>query len=103
VILVVTGVLLEAANVRDAAGHLTIGALTDPVQLLLAALLLQDYVPATTIVGIGPCGRSPSRRSSTSSCRCSSSAPGGWRDVRRRVADASRRCSPPRCSCCSSG
>jgi peptidoglycan/LPS O-acetylase OafA/YrhL len=53
-ILAVTGLLLGATYVRDAAGKLQVGRLSDPVDLLQTALLLQDYRPDTMILGIGP-------------------------------------------------
>jgi peptidoglycan/LPS O-acetylase OafA/YrhL len=53
-ILAVTALLFGAAYVRDASGHLQVGRLTDPLELLQTALLLQDYRPETMILGIGP-------------------------------------------------
>jgi peptidoglycan/LPS O-acetylase OafA/YrhL len=82
VILFVTALVLRTANVRDASGTLTEGALTDVVGLLGAALLIQDYRPATMVIGIGRPGRSPSRWCSTSRCRCSPS-PSGAQPVTR--------------------
>jgi peptidoglycan/LPS O-acetylase OafA/YrhL len=54
VIFAVTSLLLGAAAVRDATGSLGIGRLTNPVELLQAGLLLQDYRPKTMVIGIGP-------------------------------------------------
>jgi peptidoglycan/LPS O-acetylase OafA/YrhL len=53
VILVLATLVLDAGNVRHA-GVLTVGRLTDPAGLLQAGLLLQDYRPATMVIGIGP-------------------------------------------------
>ena len=52
-ILAVT-VVAGAASVRTASGELVVGHLTDPLELALTALLLQNYVPDTVIIGIGP-------------------------------------------------
>jgi peptidoglycan/LPS O-acetylase OafA/YrhL len=54
VILAVTSLLLGAAAVRDATGSLGIGRLTNPIDLLQAGFLLQDYHPKTMVIGIGP-------------------------------------------------
>ena len=54
VILVATALVFAAAGVRDAAGNLGLGRLTDPIAFFQAAFLLQDYRPSTIVVGIGP-------------------------------------------------
>jgi peptidoglycan/LPS O-acetylase OafA/YrhL len=54
VILLITAVVLRTALTRDAEGQLVSGSLSDPLQLLKAALLIHDYDPATIVVGIGP-------------------------------------------------
>ena len=54
VILAITALVLGSVGVRDAAGNLDFGRLTDPVALIQAALLLQDYHPRTVVIGIGP-------------------------------------------------
>jgi len=54
VILLVTSLVLVSANLRDGDGHLLIGALDDPLELLASALLVQQYDPDTLLVGIGP-------------------------------------------------
>jgi peptidoglycan/LPS O-acetylase OafA/YrhL len=54
VILLVTALVLRTALTRDAHGELVAGALTDPVDLLRAALLIQDYDPDTLVIGVGP-------------------------------------------------
>jgi hypothetical protein len=53
-ILAISALLLASVYVRDAGGHLGTGRLADPLELLQAALLLQDYHPRTMIIGIGP-------------------------------------------------
>lgn len=53
-ILVISALLIGAANVRDVSGTLSIGWLTHPIALLQAGLLLQDYRPSTMVIGIGP-------------------------------------------------
>jgi len=54
VILLVTALVVGAASVRTASGGLEVGRITDPLDLLQSALLLQDYRPETMIIGIGP-------------------------------------------------
>ncbi len=54
VIILVAAVILAAANVRTASGALDVGRLTDPLDFLQTALLLQNYRPETMIIGIGP-------------------------------------------------
>jgi peptidoglycan/LPS O-acetylase OafA/YrhL len=54
VILAALGLVIGGASVRDASGAIGIGRLTDPLQFLQTALLLQDYRPSTMIIGIGP-------------------------------------------------
>jgi peptidoglycan/LPS O-acetylase OafA/YrhL len=54
VILLVTALVLQTALTRDSRGELVAGALTDPLDLLRAALLIQDYDPDTLVMGIGP-------------------------------------------------
>ena len=54
VILLVTALLLDTADIRDDAGRLVHGPLTDVALLVRSALLLQDYDPATVAIGIGP-------------------------------------------------
>ena len=54
VILLVTALVLGAASVRTASGALEVGRLTDPLDFISSALLLQDYRPETMIIGIGP-------------------------------------------------
>ena len=53
VILLLVALVLQSALVRDG-GDLQTGALTNPADLLSAALLVQDYRPSTMIIGIGP-------------------------------------------------
>jgi peptidoglycan/LPS O-acetylase OafA/YrhL len=53
-ILAVCGLVLGSVNVRDEDGALTSGALTEPLELLGAALLVNNYRPDTVLVGIGP-------------------------------------------------
>jgi peptidoglycan/LPS O-acetylase OafA/YrhL len=53
-ILAVTGLVFGATYIRDAAGKLQLGRVTDPLDLLQTGLLLQDYRPDTMILGIGP-------------------------------------------------
>src|SRR5262245_63383446 len=53
VILALSALLLGSVNVRHA-GVLSVGRLSDPVGLLHAGLLLQDYRPSTMLIGIGP-------------------------------------------------
>ena len=47
-------VLVGAASVRLTTGELGVGTLTDPLDIGQTALLLQDYRPATMVIGIGP-------------------------------------------------
>jgi peptidoglycan/LPS O-acetylase OafA/YrhL len=54
VILLASALVLQTAIQRDASGHMVIGSLTDPVGLLKAALLLQDYERSSLLTGIGP-------------------------------------------------
>jgi peptidoglycan/LPS O-acetylase OafA/YrhL len=54
VILAVTGLLFAAVFVRDAQGHARIARFHDPLDLLQAAFLVQDYHPRTVTIGIGP-------------------------------------------------
>jgi peptidoglycan/LPS O-acetylase OafA/YrhL len=53
VIFAVTALLLGAAAVRGAHGTQT-GRLGDPLSVIQAGLLLQDYHPKTMVIGIGP-------------------------------------------------
>ena len=53
-ILLLSALVIQATTVRDGAGELTAGALTDPAELLAAALLVHDYNPSTLLIGIGP-------------------------------------------------
>ncbi|HEX6652241.1 MAG TPA: acyltransferase [Thermoleophilaceae bacterium] len=53
-ILLLTSFVLQTATTRDAGGALQSGAMTNPGDLLRAALLVQDYDPQTVIIGIGP-------------------------------------------------
>lgn len=53
-ILLITSLVLQTAAVRNAAGELYHGALTDPVDLLKTMLLIQDYDPNTVVIGLGP-------------------------------------------------
>jgi peptidoglycan/LPS O-acetylase OafA/YrhL len=53
-ILAVSALVLGAVNIRDSAGNLGFGRLSHPLDLLQAALLLQDYRPSTVVIGIGP-------------------------------------------------
>ena len=49
------GLVLSAALVRTADGHLRLDNLRDdPTLLVTNAVLLQNYAPATTITGIAP-------------------------------------------------
>ena len=54
VILLVTAFVLQTAGTRGAGGQIEFGALTDPVELVKAGLLIQDYTPDSVVVGIGP-------------------------------------------------
>ena len=54
VILAVTAIVLGAASVRTASGALEVGRISDPLDFVQTALLLQDYRPETMIMGIGP-------------------------------------------------
>lgn len=54
VILFLAALVLRTAATRDATGELVYGPLTDPGELLRAMLLIQDYDPATMVIGIGP-------------------------------------------------
>ncbi len=53
VILLVTALVLGTVATRDGES-LVPGSLDDPMQLLKAALLIQNYVPGTVGIGIGP-------------------------------------------------
>lgn len=52
-ILLATGLVLGAADVRTATGGLTTGRLS-PADALQTDLFLQDYHPRTVVIGIGP-------------------------------------------------
>jgi peptidoglycan/LPS O-acetylase OafA/YrhL len=54
VILLVSALVLETTLVREPDGHLAAAAVTDPLELLRAALFIQNYDPATFAIGIGP-------------------------------------------------
>lgn len=54
VILLVTALLLQTAATRDAQGEISFGALTDPLELLKALLLIQNYDPGSVVIGVGP-------------------------------------------------
>lgn len=54
VILFIAAFVAGAASIRTVSGDLEVGQLTDPLEFLQAALLLQDYRPETMIIGIGP-------------------------------------------------
>jgi len=54
VILLVTALVLMTALTRNAEGDIAVGALTEPLQLAKAALLIQDYDPRTVVIGLGP-------------------------------------------------
>jgi peptidoglycan/LPS O-acetylase OafA/YrhL len=54
-VLVVTGLVAEAALVRDDGGELVTGSLRDAPGVLLANLaLVQSYTPTTFLTGVGP-------------------------------------------------
>lgn len=54
VILLVSALVLGTTHTRNGAGDLVIGAVNDAVQLLQAALLVQNYTPDTLGIGVGP-------------------------------------------------
>lgn len=54
VILLATALVLQTALLREPDGDLAVGALTDPLDLLKTALLVQNYEPGTFAIGIGP-------------------------------------------------
>jgi peptidoglycan/LPS O-acetylase OafA/YrhL len=54
VILLFTGLVLQTTHVREADSSLGIGALDDPVLLLVNAAFLQSFHPDTVLTGIGP-------------------------------------------------
>jgi peptidoglycan/LPS O-acetylase OafA/YrhL len=53
-ILAVTGLLVGAASIRGAQGHASVGRFHDPLDLVQAMFLVQDYNPSTVTIGIGP-------------------------------------------------
>lgn len=54
VILFVTAFVLQTAGTRDSDGQIEFAALTNPLELTKAALLIQDYSPDSVVIGIGP-------------------------------------------------
>jgi peptidoglycan/LPS O-acetylase OafA/YrhL len=54
VILLFTGLVLQTTHVRESDASLGIGALADPVLVLLNATFLQSFHPSTILTGIGP-------------------------------------------------
>jgi peptidoglycan/LPS O-acetylase OafA/YrhL len=54
VILILTAFVLQTAGTRDSNDMIQFGAITDPVELIKGALLIQDYTPNSVVVGIGP-------------------------------------------------
>jgi peptidoglycan/LPS O-acetylase OafA/YrhL len=52
-ILFVTAFLLQTAGTREAGGVISFGAMTDPVEVIKAGLLIQDYSPNSVVIGIG--------------------------------------------------
>jgi peptidoglycan/LPS O-acetylase OafA/YrhL len=53
-ILLLTALVLQTATLRTESGKLAYGALTEPAEMLAAALLVHDYNPGTMLIGIGP-------------------------------------------------
>jgi peptidoglycan/LPS O-acetylase OafA/YrhL len=54
VILLISALVLDGTLVRDSEANLLAAELSDPAELLGAALLIQNYGPATLGIGIGP-------------------------------------------------
>lgn len=54
VILLLAALVLGSVGIRNAAGGLEVGRLTDPSALAQAGLLVYDYRPSQLLIGIGP-------------------------------------------------
>jgi peptidoglycan/LPS O-acetylase OafA/YrhL len=53
-ILLVAALVLTTAATRAGGGEIGYGSMTDPVELLKAMLLIQNYDPDSIVIGIGP-------------------------------------------------
>jgi peptidoglycan/LPS O-acetylase OafA/YrhL len=54
VILLFTGLVLQTTQVRESSGMLGVGALDDPLLLLINVAFVQNFHPTTVLTGVGP-------------------------------------------------